>query len=271
VSPWWRERLLVDLTPASVELTRFRRGLRPAVAHSAAYGAEVPGSGWAPALDVLRHALAEPRWQGAAVEVRISSHFVRFGLLPWSATLATDDERLAHARLEFETVHGARARAWSMRIDDAAPGGHAPVAAIDEALLQGLTEACRQAGSRLVSVAPRFAAAFNRQRARLAGARAGFVLLEPGRLTLALLARGAWARLSSVRTAASAGEALAAELQQALALGEVDGPGHLVVAAVGSANEQLPASVADWEVTRAQEPMLPARREAFGAVESAVI
>jgi hypothetical protein len=269
VSPWWRERLRVDLAPGGIALTRFRRGWRPAVAQTAAYPVDASGTGWAPALDVLGAALGEPRWQGAAVEVRLSSHFVRFDLLPWTEALATDDERMTHGRVELESVHGARAREWVLRIDDAAPGEPAPLCAIDEALLQGLQALAAQARGTLVSVAPRFVSAFNRQRSQLGGPRAGFAVLEPGRLTLALLQGGRWARLSSVRVPGRPAEALGAELQQAMAVGQVDEPGRLVVAAVGHV-EPLPGRIAGWDVVDAQEPLLHPRPGMAARAEAAV-
>lgn len=246
MSPSWRERVRIVLAPGSVELTRLRRGLRPGVAHKTTVPVE-SGSSWEDAMAVLESALTEPRWRKAEAEVLLSSHFVRLHLLPWSESLATDAERLAHARADLEAVHGERVRDWTLVLDDAPVGYAAPLCAIDTALLDAVRTKCQAASLKVQSIRAQFAAALDEHRARLRGRTCGFAFCEAGRLTLALHESGACRWLANPRVGVALSEALAAEIRQAEALGSVSGNGRLHVAFAG-ARQALPGRIAGWEV-----------------------
>lgn len=246
MSPSWRERVRIVLAPGSVELTRFRRGFRPRVGYTTTVTVD-SGSSWEDAMAVLESALAEPRWRKAEAEVLLSSHLVRLHLLPWSESLATDAERLAHARAELEAVHGERVRDWTLALDDAPVGQAAPLCAIDTALLDTVRAKCQAASLAVHSVRPQFVAALDEHRARLRARTCGFAFCEAGRLTLALYESGACRWLANPRVGVALSEALAAEIRQAEALGSVGGNGRLHVAFAG-ARQALPGRIAGWEV-----------------------
>ena len=244
MSPSWRERVQLTLAPSGVELARYGRGFRPALIASAAVRAE-PGES---AADVFARALADTRWHRADTRIVLSGHLVRYQMLPWSAALATDADRLAYARLEFAAVHGDKAQSWDLALADAPAGAAAPVCAIDAALIASLKATCTGATLSLVSVTPRFVAEFDRVRQHIARGPGGFALVEPGRLTLGLFDHGRWRALSNPRFEGPAAAALAAELTQAQALGTVGVDGARLHVVFAGAPDMLPAKLAGWDV-----------------------
>lgn len=244
MSPSWRERVQVTLAPTGVELTRYGRGFRPASIASAAVRAE-PGE---TAADLFARALADTRWHRADAQVVLSGHLVRYEMLPWSAALATDADRLAYARLEFAAVHGDKAQSWELALADAPAGEPAPVCAIDAALIASLKATCVSATLSLVSVTPRFVSEFDRLRQHIARGPGGFALVESGRLTLGLFDQGRWRALSNPRFEGQVAAALAAELTQAQALGTVGGDGARLHVVFAGTPDVLPSKLAGWDV-----------------------
>lgn len=251
MSPSWRERVRIDLAPGSVALTRWSRGIKPRVLQQGSYAAEAPAPDWQAAVDLLDRALTEPRWRKVQADVRLSSHFVRLHLLPWSEALATDAERLAYARMELEAIHGERVAGWTLTIDDAPVGAPAPVCAVDTALLEAVRASCRRAGLTVCSIRPAFAVALQQRRARARHARSGFAYAESGRVTLALYEGHTCRWLTNPRVGAALLETLSAELAQAQALGSVGGGGRLQVV-FGDRREGLPQRLGSWDVAVAE-------------------
>ncbi len=247
MSPSWRDRVLIGLAPGRVELTRFARGLRPGAIRTASVPVETAGAGWENCLAALERSLAEPHWRGADAEVTLSSHFLRLHLLPWSEALATDDERLAYARVELEAIHGERVAGWTLRLDDAPVGTASPLCAVDTALLEGIRGACARAALKLRGVSPGFVRVFNRQRLLMRGRAGAFAFAEPGRVTVALLQDGACRWFANPRVGVALSEALAGEIRQAEALGAISVHGQLRVAFAGP-REALPGRIGVWEV-----------------------
>jgi hypothetical protein len=268
VSLSWRDRVRIDLAPDRVALTRFSRGFRPRLVeqgihevHAAPASATAP---WQAAVDLLDRTLTEARWRKAKVHVRLSSHFLRLHLLPFSAALATDDERLAFARMELEAVHGERVSGWTLILDDAPAGAATPVCAVDTALLDALRTSCTRAALTLGSIRPAFAAALEGQRGRARPPRYGFAFAEDGRVTVALYEGGTCRWLANPRVGAALTETVGAELQQAQVLGGIGGGGRLQVAFAerrsAGGREGLPLRIGGWEVSVAEtdEPGAPA-------------
>lgn len=71
--------------------------------------------------------------------------------------------------------------------------------AVDAPLLVALREVFASAGVRLDSIQPNLMAVYNDYRRRLQGGHAWLALIEAGNLCLALLHRGRWTRIRSVR------------------------------------------------------------------------
>jgi hypothetical protein len=257
-----RGQLRVRLAPDAVELVRLSPGLRPGILQAvrravAGGGSAAAGQPWRGALEAVAEALRiEPRLGGAPALVAVSDHWVRWLLVPFSASLTLDAELQSYARMEFEAVHGERARGWTVCLSAPRPGGATPACALDASLPEALREVLHGAAAQLVSLSPGFALAFHRHRKRIGPGPAALALVEPGRCTLGVFQEGAWQAIASPRLPGDPAAALAAELVAVLARGAVASPGTLHVA-FASGRRALPAEVAGWKVEVLTEPAVP--------------
>lgn len=206
----WRDHLRIALSPERVAAVRLTRGLRPRVAAKEILPCAGGTPPWQGALETLSQGLlGRPAWQGATAAVVLSNHFVRYQLLPWSDEISSGEELAAYARQCFGQVHGEAAKEWAIRVDEPRRGRPTLACAVDQELLEGLDASLAAAGSRLVSVRPGLAAAFNAVHAAFTAASAWFVMVENGKLLLSLARDGAW-QVVTARKAAS--DAWTAEL-----------------------------------------------------------
>ncbi|HEX9184394.1 MAG TPA: hypothetical protein VF876_14160 [Burkholderiales bacterium] len=228
MSPRWRDEIHLLLTPGRVALRRYARGLRPALAQD--QWREVPGAPlrWEPALEALEALLAAAPARGADATVVLSSHFVRYCLVPQSELLATREDEARFARHNFIRIHGAAAEGWSVRVSaaDGVAGGSGVASAIEQELVDALRELARRHGLRARALQPALMAAFNRARASLPAGGCRLLVLEPGLAVSALLEPG-WRRVRSQRLSAPLAQALGALLERERAL-EGEGPAGAV-------------------------------------------
>lgn len=154
--------------------------------------------GWAAALEALPEVLKGSAGQSASVV--LADQFVRYALLPHNQTLKSADEWAALARHRFSVLHGPRADEWDIKLASTAPHGARLACAVDRQLIQALASAFVTAHVRLASVQPFLVAAFNRLRRRVGNGSCWIVVEEAGRLTLALIQRGAWVAIRARRS-----------------------------------------------------------------------
>lgn len=243
MSRWRTERLHVDLRPDAVTLVRGRRtlfgGQRVTASESfAAMPAASDEAPWRPALAALHAALGDAAGRARATVV-LSSRFVRHALVPWSDAVADADEAHALARHAFERIYGDAAAAWELRIDPGRPGAPRLASAVDAGLLTALRGTFDAAHIRLDSIQPELMAVYNRQRGRLGRRHAWLALVEPGSLVLALLRRGRWLRVRTLRVGPAWRVELARILEREAFLVEPDAVAtevFLWTAGVGDAN-----------------------------------
>ena len=159
---------------------------------------ELPASeeGWQTALAALPEVL---KGRNGLAWVVLADQFVRYALLPHNEALKSVDEWTALARHRFSVLHGPRAEAWQVKVAATAPYGVRLACAVDKALIAGLAEAFVKSQLRLASVQPFLIAAFNRIRRRVGHGACWIVVEETGRLTLALVQRGAWVAVRARR------------------------------------------------------------------------
>ena len=173
-----------------------------------------PGAdgGWQQAVAALPGIL---KGRSGVASVVLADQFVRYALLPHNETLKSDEQWAALARHRFSVLHGPRADEWQVTLAATAPRGPRLACAVDKALLFHLAEAFQKAGMKLGSVQPFLVAAFNRIRRRVGNGSCWIVVEELGRLTLALIQRGAWvaarARRSDAQWRTALGEILERE------------------------------------------------------------
>jgi hypothetical protein len=156
------------------------------------------GDGWRPALDALPEILKAHRGREAALV--LADQFVRYALLPHNDAVKSPEQWLALARHRFGALHGAAAAAWDVKVTETAPFGPRLACAVDRELIEALASAFVPAQVKLVSVQPFLVAAFNRIRQTVGNGSCWIVVEEPGRLTLALIRRGAWVAIRSRRS-----------------------------------------------------------------------
>jgi len=153
---------------------------------------------WRPAVDALPEILKAHKSREASVV--LADQFVRYALLPWSDAVKSHEQWQALARHRFSALHGAAAAAWDVKVTETAPLGARLACAVDRELIEHLAGIFVSSGVHLVSVQPFLVAAFNRIRQTVGNGSCWIVVEEPGRLTLALIQRGAWLAIRSRRS-----------------------------------------------------------------------
>jgi hypothetical protein len=245
----WFERIEVQLRPASVAI---RRAPLWSAAGGAVKAVPVPTRAgestetWREPLQTLARVLDEAQARGAALHVVLSDQFCRFALIPWSADLVRESERIAFARLSFSQTYGQASEGWDIALDESLTAQPAIAAALDRAFLHALREVCAARRVRLVSMVPAFVRDVERHRSALRGEDFWLARVETGRLTLALRQRGAWSAIRSRRLDGTGAEALANALrQEALACGVAPKGSVYLIDASGSVQ-----AIPGWQTTR---------------------
>jgi len=153
---------------------------------------------WRAAVDALPEILKAHKTREASVV--LADQFVRYALLPWNGAVKTSEQWLALAKHRFGALHGAAAAAWDVKVTETAPMGARLACAVDRDLIAEIAVKFVGAGVQLVAVQPFLVAAFNRIRQQVGNGSCWIVVEEPGRLTLALIQRGAWVAIRSRRS-----------------------------------------------------------------------
>lgn len=177
-----------------------RIGLAPErIFVSGAKSLDLPAAdgGWQAALEALPQVL---KGRSGPASLVLADQFVRYSLLPHHETLKTDEQWAALARHRFSVLHGPRADEWEVKIASTAPRGARLAVAVDKALIHSLIQIFHKQGVKLASVQPFLIAAFNRIRRRVGNGSCWIVVEETGRLTLALIQRGAWVAIRARRS-----------------------------------------------------------------------
>lgn len=181
---------------------------------------------WRQAVSALRPVLSDPRWQRAIPNVVLSSHFVRYVIIPWNAELANAAERNAYLRHCFTLAYGEAARHWDLRLSPAGFGQAALASGIATPLLEAIHLELEQAGLRAQNIHPNLMLAANETRTYLGKGNAAmslcFVSLEPGRLCLGLIEQGQWRLLRNTATEADVSTQLRALIQRESILAGLD-------------------------------------------------
>jgi len=193
VSLSWRERVRIALSPQQVAMVRLARGPKLRVIdHKCVACPEAAGrANWSGAVEALRDLLAHPNVGKGDATLILSSHFVRYAVLPWSAELVTEAEELEYARTRFVHVFGPAAAEWAIVMSPAPTGAGRLCAAADQALIDAASGAVAASALRLVSVQPALMAQFNEWRRQI-GADGWLVAAEQGRLLVAWISGGQW-------------------------------------------------------------------------------
>ena len=196
------------------------------------------GDDWRNAVGALPELLKSHR--GNEASVVLADQFARYALLPHNDAVSKPEQWLALARHRFGALHGSVAAEWEVKVTQTAPLGARLACAIDKQLVQELVSCFVGAGVRLISVQPFLITAFNRIRKTVGNGSCWIVVEEPGRLTLALLQRGAWVAIRNRRSDERWREMLPEILERESAFLGLDEPcTRVIVCAQGEFNAEM--------------------------------
>ena len=170
----------------------------------------------------------------------LADQFARYALLPHNDAVKSAAQWLALARHRFSALHGAIAAEWEVKVTETAPLGARLACAVDRELIEQLAGVFVASSVKLISVQPFLVAAFNRIRQTVGNGSCWIVVEEPGRLTLALLQRGAWVAIRSRRSDERWRAALPEILERESAFLGLDTPcTRVIVCAQGEFDPQM--------------------------------
>jgi hypothetical protein len=254
VSRWWgsSERLRIELRPSEIVLTQragFSRTRKAASERVVVTGSsdDSQDEPWRACLNATMAALRSKPRTGIQIDVVLSSHFVRYALVPWSENIVRDSERLAFARLILRNVYGANADAWEVCLDEQPAGQSSFACAVDRALLAGLYGAIAAAGARLGEVTPVLADCINRHRRLLKDRAFCLAHAEPGRVTLAFRSNLGWQSVRGRRVDGSLTDTLPSVLKQEATAGSAVAGGVLYLCAPQLGSVATPA-IPGWRI-----------------------
>lgn len=200
MSPSWHNRLFVAISPERISMIKLGRGLKPKVQAKqdeviVPVGKQPP---WQAALDKLTQLLNMPEWQKTEVNVVLSNRLVRFAIIPFGEHLKSHPAQEAFARHALAQTYGAVAEQWVLRIQRGKHGAPGLISAVDQALLDGLQQACATQQLKLNLVTPYLTPVFNRFHKVFKNDPAWLVISEPGYSLLALLSGGEFIAINGV-------------------------------------------------------------------------
>lgn len=201
MSPLWRDRLIVGLSPQRLTAVRLGRGLYPRPIRQCEVSLEIDDSGtsWRPGLTAFQELIRDAQWQATSVDFVLSSHFVRYAVIPNDPNAQTQDERAALGVIVFRKAFGTLCHNWTITLGETQKGVSTLGAAIPEPLIEGLRASVGKY-ARTRSIRPDLMDAFNRVVKNVGSNPAIFLLVEPGRVTLGRIADDAWTSIVSRAT-----------------------------------------------------------------------
>ncbi len=266
-----RNELRVVLSPEQLVLVSIvreftRRGLVRRVAAKEIIPCDPAASGEAPwegAVRALEATLSGVAKRKDSATLILSSHFVRYAMVPWSVTLSGEAEQLAYAQHCFRQAYGAAAENWELRLNPVPAGFPQLASAVDRRLLQALRSVFSSGGVALSSVQPSLMAAYNHCRSRLQHQSAWLVLFEPGLLCLALLQHGHWASVRSMRVDAGWREQLPQLLEREACMGVSDSVPETVFVWAPTLEKMAFPDTGRWQMQHLQPVVRPWLAQAY--------
>ena len=209
-------------------------------------------------LQALETALPAYAEKTAAANLVISNHFSRYMLLPWNYELAGRQEWQSYAEYRFRELYGDLAKQWELRLSRDGEGLPLLSCAVDRRFLAAVREIFKRHGVSIASIQPHLMAAYNGAYPQLRGRSGWFALVEPRILFLALLRRGHWVRLRSLRIGPHWPDDLPQLLEREHCLAGSEAGERDVVLAVpdAAAETSLPQS-GDWRFSLLNKSLTP--------------
>jgi hypothetical protein len=258
-----RDECRIVLHPDCVVLARLRReltrlGLKRHVLAQQVVSCSPPGDEnipWGGALKALEAALPGFAGNKSYAKVILSNHFMRYTLVPWSDVLSDETEEIAYARHSFNEMYGCDAGEWELRISSGSYGMPQLACAVDARLPESLRNLFGRVGIGLKSIQPHLMVAYNACHASLHDKSAWLALVEEGNLCLALLQKGKWAWVRSMRIGPHWHKELPFLLNREALVSDVESSTNEVFLWAPDCRDVSIASGGWWQI----QPMQPAR------------
>ncbi len=214
MSQLWRDQIQVFLAPERVDLVRTARGFKPVQSAKVTVLCEqvqgVPA--WDSALRQLEQKLGDAA--GAGLSMTLSNHFVRYIALPPQAEITSPEEVKSYAIFRMREVYAERADFWILSVSEWSPVNGAVCAAIPRELMARVEEMAARHQFKLKEIEPYLASAYDRWQKLLRGDKIYFVVIETGRICVALLINGTWYSIRNQRILQNVADELLAALDQ---------------------------------------------------------
>lgn len=188
MSPLWRSRLEIVISPEYVTLTKFARGLKPKVENMREIMIDASSPFLAqPMLEKLSQVLAEPELRADEVAVVLSNKLVRFAAIPANPQLKTYAEQIAFSRHILTQTYGSIAAGWELRLHRQEGNSVWVVAAVDRSLIDGIRQIFISLDINLHSISPAWVTAFNQFQKAFQSEVSWFVMNDNGYSLITLL------------------------------------------------------------------------------------
>lgn len=197
----WRDRLIVGLSPLRLTVLRLGGGLyrRQIRQCEVSLEADDSATSWRPSLTAFQELVRDVQWQTTSVDFILSSHFVRYAVIPGDPNTQTEDERAALGAIVFRKTFGTLCQDWAITLSETQRGVSTLGAAIPKPLIEGLRAGVDKS-TNIRSIRPDLMDSFNRVVKNVSSNPAIFLLVEPGRVTLGRIADDAWTSIVSRAT-----------------------------------------------------------------------
>jgi len=214
VSRLWRDQIQVFLAPERVDLVRSARGFKSVQATKVTVICElVQGAPiWESALRQLEEKLGDAA--GTELVMTLSNHFVRYVALPPQAEITSPEEVKSYATFRMREVYAERVDSWILSISEWSPVYGAVCAAIPRDLMARVEDLAARYQFKLKEIEPYLASAYDRWQKLLSGNKIYFVVIETGRICIALLINKTWHSIRNQRILQNVADELLAALDQ---------------------------------------------------------
>lgn len=254
--PLRRSELIISLTPQQLLISGAKEPLSLSCLPSGS-------NSWSAPLAVLEGLATQAplNTHRGNVTVRLSNHFIRYMVVPWSEMLLRGDEQQSYLQHLFGETYGELAARYELRLSPASPGRDRIASAIDSELLQQLRGLLDRKPLRLVSIQPWLMHHFNPQRRHFKGEGGWFITVESGALGILGIHNGRWRVARSLRCSHQWQQELQNTLERLYLCG--DGNGIPKVIHCVSHDEQPLTLSGEWRVTN-HETLPPLKKGGGG-------
>ena len=221
MSRLWRDQIRVFLAPGRVDLVRHARGFKPVQTARTTTYCQQSAVAWQSAFQQLEKNLTDA--SGTDLSVTLSNHFVRYVTLPPQAEIATPEEVKSYANFRMREIYAERMDSWTLSISEWNPMAGAICAAIPRVLMTQLEDMAARHQCKLTEVEPYLTSVYDHWQKLLIGNKIYFVVIEAGRICVAILSNGVWHSIRNQRIAHNVADELLAILdQEAIFFGNKD-------------------------------------------------